>query len=88
MRTEATTDDELTEADWKAHLSSISKEIAKAKPDDKHIKKVLETTHRRNAKWFSEMDDGEILPIMKVIPCYEDGTYVCIQKIFHLIGAD
>ena len=73
---EAACEELLNDDDWKDHLKQIQKEFSKAKPEEKHLKMLLEACHARNRRWFGTMDDGVLKPIMKCIPCYEDGTYV------------
>ena len=66
-----------TSADeYKKHLSELSSEMCKAKPNDKHVQTLLDAIHNNNQHWFSTMDDGELAPILKVLPCYEFGTHV------------
>ena len=66
----------VPQEEYRKHLSELSSEMCKAKPNEKHIQALLDAIHKNNQQWFSTLDDGELAPIMKVLPCYEFGTHV------------
>ena len=64
--------------EYRGHLRKLSAEMTKRKPDEKHIKTILDAVHTNNQNWFSTLADGELAPIIKVLSCYEMGTYVSV----------
>ena len=66
----------LNDEEWKRHLQEMSAEVLKPKPNQEHVKRLLDESHASNRRWMSGLDDGQLSPILETVPCYKDGYYV------------
>ena len=71
----------IPQEEYRRHLSEMASEMAKKSPDDQHLKTLLDNMHANNQKWIATLPDAELSPILKVIPCYEIGSYVSLSPL-------
>lgn len=79
---------ELTQEEYKKHVSELKSECTKKKPDVDQLKRLIQATHINRRKWIDDApsSDLRLASILEVYPCFM--IYECLIEELKLLKGE